>query len=240
MIVRDVKTENVLTLEEFCEVCDSVGPIETIEDYEKIAEPLVELANNKNLLLEFLHKELSCIESYQKDNTYNIQSLGLVRRKHYDVRMNFWPSSSDYALEEEHVKSFFAYGFPHDHNFHFITTGYTHHGYLTDIYEYDYESLQVGEMVKLGYIGSYELSKGKVMIYEKSKDIHTQFPPETMAISINVIPRQKNQNTQYGFDLEENKVLTIVEEGSPLHRLSLILDQLGNQKLAQLCEAKFG
>lgn len=240
MIVKNIKTKRVLTLDEFCEVCDGVGLIETAEDYEKIAEPLVALANNESLLLDFLCKQLSCIESYQVDNTYNVQSIALSRRENYDVRMNFWPSSFDYDLEDKHIKDFFAYDFPHDHNFHFITTGYTRHGYFTHIYDYDYDLFEVGDSVKLNHVGHYELAKGRVMIYEKSKDVHTQFPPEAMAISINVIPKQVNKNNQYVFNVNESKISAIVEEGSPLHSLSFILSKLGNKDLVDLFEARFG
>lgn len=33
-----------------------------------------------------------------------------------------------------------AYGYPHDHNFSFLTSGYLGPGYVSDYYEYDYSS----------------------------------------------------------------------------------------------------
>ena len=231
MIIEKIDSQGKLGLNEFCKICDGFGAFTSSDDLKKVAKPLIELANNDDLLVDFLNEQLADVETYQKNSFYNIQSLILAKRKHYDVRMNFWPSAQEYQLEDKNVSTFFAYEFAHDHNFDFITTGYTPGGYETDIYLYNYQEFEVGDSADLSFHGRFELTKGTVMIYEKSKDIHTQLPPKQFAISINIIPKQFNINTQYGFDLESGTVSSVIQEGSPLFSLRKLLEGIGNQTL---------
>ena len=239
MIVKNINTSRSITLDEFCAICDSIGEIACAEDYDRISEPLVALANNKDFLLDFIYKDLECVDNYQIDNDYNIQSILMARRKHYDVRVNFWPSSKDYELSDKRVSDFLAYNYPHDHNFHFITTSFTNDCYETDVYNYTYNKYEIGESISLSSVGRYRLMKGMIMIYETSKDIHTQFAPKDMSISINVIPRQQSNNNQYVFDLEQEEITGVVEEGSPVYLLSYISNKLGNTNLLELIEEKY-
>ena len=121
MIIDHIYSEEELSLDEFCHICDEIGEFKGVDDLMKVAKPLVELANNKNLLVNFLNSELSELDKYQNNSNYNIQSLSLAKRIYYDVRMNFWPTSAEYKLENKEVRNFFAYEFAHDHNFDFIT-----------------------------------------------------------------------------------------------------------------------
>lgn len=238
MIIKNVDSTKKLSLEEFCHICDQIGEFKDIEDLMKVAKPLVELANNENLLIDFLISELSDLALYQENSTYNIQSLNLATRENYNVRMNFWPTSTEYQLENKNVMSFFAYEFAHDHNFDFITVGYTPRGYETDIYNYSYKELNAGDDIDLTFVGRFELKKGMVMIYEKSKDIHTQFPPQEFAISINLIPKQSNANTQYSIDLESKKINTVIQEGSPLFSLKKLVESIGDKYLIEKLEKR--
>lgn len=234
MIVKDFIDSEELSLEDFLDICDDFGEIKSKKDYEKFFIPLIRLANNNNLLIDFLNSGLTNPDKFQFDKSYSMQSLALAEREHYDIRMNFWPTSNEFDISNKSVSEFFAYYFPHDHNFDLITTGYTQNGYVTDIYNYTYDRYEPGDEVDLEFNGRYELTKGRIMLYESSKDIHTQFPPNQLAISINVLPKQKSRTLQYSFDLENKKVNSIIKSGTPDYSLKAVLDSIDDKDLIKL------
>lgn len=234
MIVKDFNDNEELSLEEFLIICDGFGEMKGKEDYEKFYIPLIRLANNKNLLIDFLNNGLENPDQFQLEKSYSMQSLTLADREHYDVRVNFWPTNSEFNINDNSVAEFFAYNFAHDHNFDLITTGYTNNGYITDIYNYTYDNYDIGEQVPLNFDGTYELTKGRIMLYESSKDIHIQFPPKELAISINILPKQKAKNLQYSFDVDKNIIKSIIKAGSPAFNLKTVLNSIGDADLIKL------
>src|SRR3546814_20614025 len=69
----------------------------------------------------------------------------------------------------------FAYGLPHDHSFHFLTTGYWGPGYVSDDYDYDPESVdgRLGEPMAANFVGRSRLSGGWMILYRAHRGIHS-------------------------------------------------------------------
>lgn len=115
----------------------------------------------------------------------------------------------------------------HDHNFAFLTVGYLNDGYTTEIWEYDNEKV-VGypdEKVDLHFLERTTLPQGKAMIYQESRDIHAQYPPNEYSISLNIILNSFNtlRKEQYYFDLKNQKIAGLVPSGGTGKHLILEL-----------------
>jgi len=133
------------------------------------------------------------------------------------LRANIWPSEQDLCFKNSGARNF-VYGVPHDHDFSFLTSGYLGPGYRSDYYEYDYESVAgyPGEPVDLRFIERSALHQGKLMLYRRHLDIHSQLPPESMSVSLNVMHIDPAQAwyDQYGFDLEQRRVSKVLSPNS--------------------------
>ncbi len=174
------------------------------------ASKLKALANNKTFLVEHFNRSLRDWRNFQTTNSYTAQTLLLGSGPDFVIRANIWtPPTADANLRAEQ-KSLFVYDVPHDHNFSFLTVGYFGPGYETTIYEYDPESVtgKVGEKVELRFLETTTLPTGKMMLYRKSRDIHTQNYPSSLSISLNLLlaPPETNQRDQFLFDLESSRI----------------------------------
>ena len=202
-----------ITLAEFCTRCEKLGAIDSIAVYQRLIPHLRALAANATLLHDFYIEQLRDIEGFKGMQKLSSQTLVLAELNNCELRMVFWPTlgknPSDAALKS------FAYTIPHDHNFHFMTICYSGSGYRTNMYSYDISQVEgyVDEPVVIESLGCFNVAKGDIMLYEHSKDIHTQIPPESYSVTINVIPKQTFADYQYYFDIE-NQVITEVVEGS--------------------------
>jgi hypothetical protein len=104
----------------------------------------------------------------------------------------------------------YSYDVPHDHNFDFLTVGYLGPGYRSDWYDYDHDSVAgwVGEPVDLRLTEQGQLSPGRLLHYRAHRDIHLQFPPDSLSVSINIVPENPGLlwRDQYIFDLDQSAV----------------------------------
>lgn len=143
-------------------------------------------------------------------NRYSAQVFLLHRspRGHF-LRANLWPAATD-AVYAASGPAAFAYGLPHDHNFHFLTTGYWGPGYVSDYYDYDAEAVdgRVGEPLNLRFVERSNLSEGKMMLYRAHRDIHSQLPPESLSVSLNIMDEGEHipWRDQYIVDLEAGTI----------------------------------
>ncbi|MEM8726281.1 MAG: transposase [Pseudomonadota bacterium] len=182
------------------------------------------LTNNRTFLADILVDELagrgSAISGV--DNGYSPQAI--VLSPHCSgptggmfLRANIWPAEQDLCFQTSGARSF-VYGVPHDHDFSFLTSGYFGPGYRSDYYEYDYASVAgyAGEPVDLTFIERSALHQGKLMLYRRHVDIHSQLPPESLSVSLNVMHIDPAQGwfDQYGFDLEEQTVSKVLSPNS--------------------------
>jgi hypothetical protein len=178
------------------------------------ADWLRRLANNRTFLGDLLTERLASGSGEEIASGYGPQAIILSRPRSGHggaafLRAAIWPSPRDHVFQTSGAASF-VYGAPHDHNFDFLTVGYCGPGYESDYYEYDYEAVAgyPGEDASLRFTGRSILSPGKLMLYRRHVDVHSQRPPESLSVSLNVMRVDPAQGwfDQYGFDLEAGTV----------------------------------
>lgn len=181
---------------------------------ENAAELLAGLAANRTFLGDLLIDELAGKGTDQETTAYGPQAIMLTPPGNgYFLRANIWPARDDPAYRASGAASF-VYGLPHDHNFDFLTVGYFGPGYVSDYYEYDYESVtgDLGEAVDLRFVERSALSEGRVLHYRAHRDVHCQHPPESLSVSLNICAANPAQGwfDQYRFDVEEGRISGIL------------------------------
>lgn len=188
---------------------------------------LKRLSNNRDFLGRYIIEQLQvrCADQ-MAHNSYGIQVVMLHRGPHFFIRANFWPGREDSLVRTSGAENFF-YGVPHDHNFSFVTVGYSGPGYWSDYYEYDRRSVAgyPGEAVSLAFVERSRLSTGRVLLYRAHRDVHCQFPPDALSVSLNIIPTSPDANwsDQFRFDLDRGHIAGILSTmpSAMLMRLAL-------------------
>ena len=177
------------------------------------------LANERTFLGDLLIEQLK--QSHREgghESGYGPQAIVLSPNMgSFFLRANIWPSEDEACFKASGAKTF-VYGIPHDHNFSFLTAGYFGPGYLSDYYEYNYESVAgyKGEKAGLRFVERSALTEGKLMLYRAHRDVHAQLPPESLSVSLNImhVDPAKGWYDQYGFDLENDAVTGILNPTS--------------------------
>lgn len=229
------------------EVTSKLDRNNVVESLTEIAFSFEGLAKNAGLLADrFSHR----IESMLGENEripYTPQSVMLGSGPGFYVRANIWTPlrlQGTFRTREERA---FSYRLAHDHNFSFLTIGYFGSGYETDLYAYDQSTVAgfVGERVSLVPLGRERLTKGKLMIYEEKKDVHIQFPPEELSISLNVMVNLAHSadTSQYIFDVETGTISEL-PAAATIYRRSSFLELAAsvgdNRTFAALAELASG
>jgi len=182
------------------------------------ADWLRRLANNRDFLGDLLVDQLAGRGGEAIASGYGPQAIVLSRPQDNCpnaafLRAAIWPSPRDHVFQTSGAASF-VYGAAHDHNFDFLTVGYCGPGYESDYYEYDYAQVAgyPGEAAGLRFAGRSTLSPGKLMLYRRHVDVHSQLPPESLSVSLNVMRVDPAQGwfDQYGFDLERGTVARLL------------------------------
>ena len=180
---------------------------------------LKRLANDRSFLGDLLIEQLKRgHRDVGIESAYGPQSIVLSRmRGRSFLRANIWPSEEEACFRASGSDAF-VYGFPHDHNFSFLTVGYFGPGYGSDYYEYDYEDVAGyrGEVCDLRFVERTNLEEGKLMLYRANRDVHSQLPPPSMSVSLNIMHIDPAQawSDQYGFDLDSNAVTGVLNPTS--------------------------
>lgn len=200
---------------------------------------LADLAANRDFLADIIVAELKdrC-RSQSVHNAYGPQVVMLHAGRNFIVRANFWPAETDPVLQENGPEAFF-YHRPHDHNFSFLTVGYTGPGYWSDYYEFDYDACvgAVGDAVDLRFIERSRLSCGKVLLYRAHRDIHAQLPADALSVSLNIMERAPHigYRDQYGFDVSNGVISENLTE-TAIEPLLAICSQIGGENARDLVE----
>ncbi len=218
--IIEVSTDTSATLEETIEALAGIDFDPTCDERtQQAAKCLRALTNNRTFLGDMLldqikhrHREVG------QESGYGPQSIVLSSLTgNALLRANIWPAEDDLCFKASGAKSF-VYGIPHDHNFSFLTSGYLGPGYRSDYYEYDYadHAGYPGERAKLTFVERSALSEKKLMLYRAHHDIHSQLPPESLSVSLNVMHVDPAQHwyDQYGFDLEEERIERVLSPNS--------------------------
>jgi len=201
---------------------------------------LRQLGNNADFLGDIILEELkSRHEDVQDDNAYGPQAI-LLGRAGRDclLRANIWPSV-DEPMMRASGRAAFVYGLPHDHNFDFLTLGYFGPGYWSDYYEADYGAIAgyAGEPVALRPMGRHRLEPGRLQFYRAHVDVHAQWPPDALSVSINILHTGAGQGwlDQYQFDIARGQIAGQLAHGASEAFLRIAVG-LGGAEAADLAE----
>ena len=177
----------------------------------RCAALLAGLARNRDFLADSVLAALKASYADQLAlNLYSAQVFLLHRSaRGFYLRANLWPSARD-AVYSASGPAAFAYGLPHDHNFSFLTAGYFGPGYVSDYYEYDAEAVdgRLGERLDLKFVERSSLGEGRMMLYRAHRDIHSQLPPTSLSVSLNIMDEGEHVpwRDQYIVDLEAGTI----------------------------------
>jgi hypothetical protein len=235
------ETDDVLDLEEYVAYVRDNVDIRDEDSLADSASKLRQLANNRDLIVNRINRELDDWTTFQADNNYTSQTVMLGGGDDFYIRANMWLPLAALPQDREWQDKLFFYRVPHDHNFSFLTVGHIGSGYETTIWEYDRDGLkgEPGEHVALRLLERTVLEKGKVMLYRACRDIHSQEHPRDCSISINLIasPPEVLQTTQYMFDTDAGTIAANVQKAVSGHVFLCTLAQhIGNGATAPILE----
>jgi hypothetical protein len=209
-------TDRIATLDEVLEVAaDTIVDPHDLDSIAACAPALRALANDRGLMYGALNEDLVNIVGGKAKLFYSPQSLILRETaQRFTVRANIWPLVRSKPRSRPLTEKIFAYTVAHDHNFSFLTVGYHGPGYETTIYEYDYDRVEgyVGEKVDLRFLEHTRLEQGKVMLFRSGRDIHIQYPPEELTISLNLLVGSDDayRHEQYAFDVDHARIADLL------------------------------
>lgn len=217
--VIDCASDTVCSLAECIAALDSEGfrPYDE-ESLQHGAKWLRALGNDGSFLGDLMLEELKQgAAAAEEASSYGAQVMMLSPLgAEYFLRANFWPSADEHMFRASGGGAF-AYELPHDHNFDFLTLGYFGPGYASDYFEYDYDAVAgaIGERAGLRFVERSTLSPGKIMHYRAHLDVHSQLPPESLSVSINIMHAGGAQGwlDQYSFDIGKDEIAKVISPG---------------------------
>jgi hypothetical protein len=197
----DIKETASISLEEFVSYTDGFEDLRDESALCEIAPMFKRLLNNKSFVADAINRELRTWRDFQKQNIYTGQVLLLTSTPTYYLRANIWAPGMDYGDSRITDDRVYSYGIPHDHNFSFLTGGYLGSGYSTTLYEWeDLSARFVGRTAQIHFLEETHLPEGKIMVYRRFWDIHSQGPAEDFSLSINVLPHFASEERQFFLD----------------------------------------
>lgn len=216
-------TASVVTVQEYLEHVRTTVDLRDTESIAASAPMLRALANDRELIVRELNRR---IESYLDESSMpSAQTLLLGHDEQFYVRANIWPAIVDMASGRSYQDQF-AYNLAHDHNFTFMTVNYLGPGYETEIYEYDFDKVEgyVGEVVELRFLEKVKFGTGTVMLYRANRDIHVQYAPTELTITLNLMVSlpEVRMRDQYYFDLATRTITAYPPELAASRRASLL------------------
>lgn len=200
-------TTRVISVDEYLEYIRANVDLRDVSSIAASAPELRALANDRELVVKELNKRVK--ELMVNTTVTSAQTIVVGRGSDFYVRTNFWPANSDISSSRAYQDQI-AYNLAHDHNFTFLTVSYLGPGYETELYEYDYESVEgyVGEPVDLRFLEKTRFTTGMVMLYRANKDVHIQYAPEELTITLNLmisLPEVRHRD-QFHFDLSKRTI----------------------------------
>ncbi|MBU1439165.1 MAG: hypothetical protein KJ930_09675 [Gammaproteobacteria bacterium] len=211
------ETDKALELDEFYRLMDNNLAENSSLQISYHAELLYRLFLNRNLVKQFLLSGLTDEKNFQKDNLYTPDSfiIGEVKPAYY-LRLNIWQPESEF--DQRSGKSN-VYTIPHNHDFSFLTVGYFGAGYQSDVWEIESSNtdLAIGSKVNLVFLERFQLAPGKVVYFRAGKDLHLQYPPEHLSLSLNIMypPTEK---LQIKVDLDSKQIIEHVGRPTSMRR----------------------
>ena len=204
--------------------------IDDPSDHDRIADVaphLLGLAQDRKLVLDAINRNLGDVLAGKGRLFYSQQSLILAEvERRFTVRANIWPVIESRPRSRAITEKVFAYSVPHDHNFSFLTVGYLGPGYETAVYEYDFAKVsgRTGEPVDLRYLERTRLAPGKVMLFRSGRDVHIQFPPRELSISLNLLVYSEAdmRREQFAFDVGARTISGLLHQSGVTNIVDLL------------------
>lgn len=216
--IIDMDSDAMMSLDDYMAfVADEVDVLD-IEDVIESCWALRRLANERDFVLDKVHEKLM---SYwdMRDEPLSVpksrslpQSIILATHPDFYVRANVWLPLAGDTRKGSGARSLYSYDIAHDHNYHLATVGYYGPGYVTELFEYDHYAVDGywGEALHLPERGEYQLTPGRVMVYEAGVDVHIQRPPDDISVSLNLMCTPFEHvlwQQQYIFDARRKKII---------------------------------
>lgn len=201
---------------------------------------LARLGANRAFLGDLLLEELRGRHREEDPATvYGPQVVMLSSlERDFFLRANIWPAPTEHLFRAS-GGSAFVYELPHDHNFDFLTCGYFGPGYVSDYWEYDHAAVAgvVGERAGLRFVERSQLSPGKLMHYRAHRDVHSQLPPPSLSVSLNIMDAAgpSGWRDQYRFDTDNDRIAQVLSSGSAEVFLRIAVG-LGGEEARDLAE----
>lgn len=198
--------------------CDTIADPHDFDQIAEMAPALSALANDRRVIAQALNQDLVNLLDGKAKLLYSQQSFILKEdsARRLTIRANIWPVMKSKPRSRALSDKVFAYQLPHDHNFSFLTVGYHGPGYETTIYEYDFDKVKgyVGEKIDIRFLEHTTLEQGKVMLFRSGRDIHIQYPPRELSISLNLIVGSAHalEHEQFAFDVEEGRITDLLTQ----------------------------
>ena len=232
-------TTGVVSIEQYLDYVQNEVDLRDEDSLVASAAMLKCLSNDRTLVIRELNRLVKA--QFRGEVSPSAQAIFLGRGRDFFVRANVWPSMADVSSGRVYQDQF-SYNIAHDHNYDFMTVGYHGPGYVTDLYEYDYEQIQdtIGEQVDIRFIERRLFTRGMVMLYRASRDLHIQYPPEDLSITLNLMIHspEVQARDQYFFDLERRVISDYSSESDGSRRAAVLTmaAQLGDGDTRQLLE----
>lgn len=178
------------------------------DEIREVGTWLTAYSANRMAVVSSICSELVNPGAFQHKNDLQAPTFIIYRDDRITLRLVLW-----LPLQGRFGKAPFSYEEPHDHNFDFWTVNFFGNGYRTRLYEYAYDKVSGfnDEAVTLTCCGDAVLSPGKMMFYTRSKDVHIQYPPDDLSVSLNLIVQPEQAPRQYEFGLDTTRQQGLVE-----------------------------
>lgn len=183
------------------------------------ADQLHSLYNNRDFIVEKICDQMKILADGGGSDFMSAQGtfhgVRSAPKGKFSVRSVVWtpPLTSNERARKLQDQTL-SFGLPHDHNFGLLTVGYFGPGYRTEIYEYDRNKIlgYPDESVDIQYLGCKNLDLGEIIYFRPNQDIHTQYHPPSISISLNLISQTHDVHTtpQYEFDVLNKKITRLL------------------------------
>ncbi|WP_066014659.1 hypothetical protein [Endozoicomonas atrinae] len=225
-------TESAISLEEYIDFCESHPEMKEPDAAIEHAGKLGQLCHNPSFFTDYLNDGLKSLNQFQQKNDFKPPNFVLYYGSYFAIRAIVWLPMSELAADE--LLSYFD---GHDHNFDLLTCSYFGSGYRTVIYQYDHNQVTgyIGEHVDLAFQEDTDFPHGKLMYYFSSRDVHTQYPPDELSISVNlIIPRPGEPKLQFFFDVEKQVITGYVNDLTMRNPVFKTVEAIGNDNSIDL------
>lgn len=206
LIISIPQDQQSIDLKEFIETVESHNyDFTNQDDLINSAIYLNKLNNNKRFVMERIVSELDDLPNFQRSNKNGPNVFVLHKASNYLLRAVVWNPTP--AIEENQKN--LRYDIYHDHNFDLLTIGHFGPGYRTKCFTYNSEQTTglLDEHVEMLDEGMFTLTEGRILLFKNKYDIHTQLPPDSLSVSLNIIPTRKISNyPQFQFNEQKSQI----------------------------------